>query len=144
MNGEPVQMPGEGEIAIPLDKLDHEPDTSFFQDMVRPFNLQNECLSRFHLFTFENRTYFFIDIHHSIYDGLSMTVLTQDILDAYNGCSLSEETVTAYDAALFEEERLSTDASVRAEEFFRMLLLETESAVFPGSAVPSPFATASS
>ncbi|MBQ9304285.1 non-ribosomal peptide synthetase, partial [Butyrivibrio sp.] len=132
-DAEPVQMPGDEAITVPLERLTKEPDMAFFQNMVRPFDLLGECLSRFGIYSFENNTYFFIDIHHSIYDGLSMTILMQDILKAYKGESLLSETVSSYDAALYEKERLGKELSFSAREFFDAQLRDGESAVFPES-----------
>ncbi|MCR4762284.1 MAG: amino acid adenylation domain-containing protein, partial [Lachnospiraceae bacterium] len=136
VDGEPVQMPGKEEIEISLERLDQEPGLSFFQDMVKPFDLQGECLSRFKIFTCEDRIWFFLDIHHSIFDGLSMTILVQDILRAYNGGTIQDEQISAYDAAVCEEERMTGAAHDRAKAFFRKELLHGEAAVFPESVRP--------
>ena len=88
---------------VSIETLNEEPDTAFFGQRMRPFNLFNDRLYRIEIYQAPQNVYLFADIHHIIYDGLSSDVFLQSVMDAYEGKPLQPEKVTAYDFALYEQ-----------------------------------------
>ena len=113
--------------------LDFEPDTSFFQSRVRPFNLFEDSLCRFDIYIHGEDVYFFRDVHHIITDGLSNAMLTSEIFRAYNGESIETETFTAFDRAIEEQKIKQSVAYSQAESYYRNLLAGLESTSYPHS-----------
>ena len=137
ISGEVVQVPHDDEPTdITVTALDTEPDTKFFQDHVKPFDLLADKLYRAEIFTNGGRTWLFLDIHHLICDGLSSAVLFDDLINVLKGGKPSEEKVTAYDYAVYEKEFLSDSASGLAEQYFEDLISKSQSVAYPDSEKP--------
>ena len=136
-NGQVVQIPRTvDEPQVPVTELTEEPDTDFFQSLVRPFDLNRDILYRFELYTWQDRTWLFMDVHHILFDGLSESVFMRDVLEAYAGRSVHPEKVTAYDYALFEQEQQRGGAFEEAKKYFAALLADAHVMSYPHSAVP--------
>lgn len=73
------------------------------EKLVRPFPLFHEPLFRFEIHRTHEGSYLFLDVHHLIADGTSLSVILSDIDRAYQGEKLTAEVYTAYDAALDNE-----------------------------------------
>ena len=137
MNEDIVQKPNDKEeVDVPVTALNERPDSEFFQKLVVPFDLLNDKLYRFKIFTFEQEVYLFMDIHHIIYDGLSSAVFMSQIYSACKGIEGTAETITAYDYAVFEQEYMNSKAFEDTEEYFDELVGDVTSAGYPDSAEP--------
>ena len=67
------------------------------EELVRPFDLlSKEPLYRCCLFDHENGKYLFLDTHHIISDGASISILLEDINKAYEGNDVAGETYTGF------------------------------------------------
>lgn len=136
-DGEIVQKPHIKEKAdVSVKTLDTEPDTAFFQNLVLPFDLLSDCLYRAKIYSFGNKTWLFLDIHHIICDGLSAGVLMYDLAAVLRGENTTEEQVTAYDYALYEKEILSHTEAGLGEEFFENMIRQSQSISYPDSVTP--------
>ena len=136
-DGDVVQKPNAGEEAvISVEVLDAEPDTAFFQQLVKPFDLLADRLYRAAIYSYQNRTWLFLDIHHIICDGLSAGVLMNDLAAVMNGGKPTKERVTAYDYALYEKEFLAGSSFKLAEEYFENLIREAQPVSYPDSETP--------
>ncbi|MCQ2075240.1 MAG: amino acid adenylation domain-containing protein, partial [Bacteroidaceae bacterium] len=134
-DGDYVQLRNDDEpVEIEEQKLDFEPDRAFLQSQVQPFDVLNEKLYRFRLFTAPSYTYLFIDIHHLISDGSSNYILAREMEKAYNGESLVREEYTAFDRAIDEENIMKSERGAEAEQYFDNLINGTEATVYPHSA----------
>ena len=120
-------------VEILMEALTEAPDEAFFQSRVRPFDLYNDTLYRMEIYTFESKVYFFMDIHHSIYDGASSLFLLNDIFAAYQGEEVQTEEYTAFDFALDELKLLKSEKYSEAEEYFKKLIGDHETVVYPHS-----------
>lgn len=138
-----IAMEGEDYVQVRSDEdqleieecaLDFEPDRAFFQKQVKPFDVLNEKLYRFKLYSTPSYYYLFIDIHHLISDGSSNYVLARDMEKAYAGEPLVKEQYTAFDRAIDEENIMKTERGAEAEAYFDNLLTGTEATVYPHSA----------
>ena len=136
-NGGIMQQPHADEQAkIKITALTERPDAAFFQKLVRPFDLLNDRLYRFEIFTYEQKTYLFMDVHHIIYDGMSGVVFLNDLFNACKGVEGMPEKVTAYDYAVYEQKFLQSEAFAEVEKYYDELLDGATSASYPDSAQP--------
>lgn len=94
------------------------------------------------IYTHEHKAYLFMDIHHIIFDGISSGVFLSDILSALGGASITPETVTAYDYAVYEQEFLTSPKVGEYEAYFDSLLDGVTSAGYPDSAEPDEMSLA--
>ena len=87
-------------------------------ELVRPFDIYNDRLFRIHLLRDDNHLYLFIDYHHLIVDGTSMSLLLHDINDAYNGKAVSGESMTLADVCAEEEVLRQSPAFEEAKQWY--------------------------
>ena len=120
-------------VEILMESLAEEPDTAFFQNRVRPFDLYNDQLYRLEIYTYNNKVYLFIDIHHSIYDGASSLILFDDIQKAYDGENIEPETYTAFEFALDELKLMKSKEYDEAGDYFKKLMGDANTVVYPHS-----------
>lgn len=113
--------------------LNAEPDNAFFQNRIRPFDLFGEPLYRFEIYTYGKYTYLLRDVHHIITDGLSDNMMMDQIFKAYNGETIEQETFTAYDRALEEQDIKKSEAYDQAKEYYTNLLSGLSGTVYPHS-----------
>ena len=87
-------------------------------ELVRPFDIYNDRLFRIHLLRDDSHLYLFIDYHHLIVDGTSMSLLLHDINDAYNGKAVSGESMTLADVCAEEEALRQSPAFEEAKQWY--------------------------
>nr|MCR4761974.1 amino acid adenylation domain-containing protein [Lachnospiraceae bacterium] len=136
-DGNVVQFPVATDVReIPVTELVEEPDAAFFQTLVRPFDLNRDILYRFRIFTWQEQTWLFMDVHHILFDGLSESIFMQDVADAYEGQQVKREEISAYDFALYENEIRQSSAYEEAKSYFHSLLSDAHVMSYPVSLVP--------
>lgn len=135
-NGEIRQVRyDEKPIFIPINELNIEPGSDFFQQCVRPFNLIENQLYRIDIYTIDQKTYLFMDIHHIIYDGGSVGILLDDLVKAYKGIEIEQETFSAYEYALEYKNWIGSEVYIESEAYFDGLVDNVESVLYPLSAM---------
>ena len=93
--------------------------SEIFNDFVKPFDLSKAPLLRVRYIDFvDNKSALFLDIHHIISDGASLSILTQELCMLYNGKTLPEIDVTYKDFTAFEDERLLSEELKEAENYW--------------------------
>lgn len=121
----------------PLDfeeiRLDFDPERSYFQSQIRPFDILNDNLCRIKIYTTPTSNYLLFDVHHLISDGSSNYILAREMEKAYRGEKLTKEEYTAYDRALDEQALMQTERAAKAEAYFDNLLSGQEATVYPHS-----------
>ena len=133
-DGDVMQMRRDGEPAlVSVTTLDSEPDTAFFQERVRPFDPFEDDLYRLEIYRWGEEVYLFKDFHHLVDDGLSEGVFFEDVMKAFTGEPLVDESYTAYDFALYEQELRNSDRYEEAQSYFDGLLEGLESFKYPYS-----------
>ena len=129
-----MQQPHEDEKAeVTVKALDAEPDSAFFRSRIKPFDLFNDRLYTFELYKTDKAVYFFWDIHHIVFDGISIAVFMNDVMKAYRGEKPESEKLTAFDFALYEKELAGSGAFAKAEERYDVLLSEANALIYPDS-----------
>ena len=135
--GELQQVRRDGlQADVEVTELENAPSAEFFQSLVRPFDLLEDVLYRFHIYVHAGETWLFMDIHHIIYDGLSGGVFTGDIRRALAGEKLRGETLTAFDFALYEQTLRESGDWAEARKYFDALVEGAETAALPASRTP--------
>ena len=117
-DGEPVQTIDMDNEEWELDVEDVDDIEQTAAQLVRPFDIYNDRLFRIHLLRDDSHLYLFIDYHHLIVDGTSMSLLLHDINDAYNGKVIGEERMTLADVCAEEEALRQSPAFKEAKEWY--------------------------
>jgi amino acid adenylation domain-containing protein/thioester reductase-like protein len=101
-NGEPVQsIDMENETwTITIEEV--EDIELKKKELVTPFNIYGDRLFHIHLLRDADHLYLFIDYHHIIVDGTSMSIMLADINHAYNGEDIPQEELSLTDIAIKE------------------------------------------
>ena len=95
------------------------------ETLVRPYMLFNEQLFRFEIYRTCDGNYLFLDIHHIIADGTSLSIIINDINRAYSGETLETEKYTSYDLALDNRDALAGDVYKNAESYYKSVFEKT-------------------
>ncbi len=88
------------------------------KQFIRPFDLYKAPLFRVKLVKVSGRYLLMNDLHHIIADGVSLTILTDELIRLYNGQKLSDISIQYKDFAVWQEEFLKSDKMVREEEYW--------------------------
>ena len=102
-----------------------------FSGLVRPFSLTKEPLLRVALIPDEPSAWLFLDAHHLIFDGESLTLFLRDLENAYAGKTLRKEAFTGFEAALDEQQRRQSTAFEEARSYYAGLLEGVEPDCLP-------------
>ena len=90
-----------------------------FDDFVKPFNLSKAPLLRTKLIKLDNKKVaLFIDMHHIISDGTSLSVLIDDLCKLYNDETLEKLNITYKDFAVWENNKLKSGEFKNVEDFW--------------------------
>lgn len=117
-DGEPIQTIDMDNEKWELDIEDTDDIEKTAAQLVAPFDIYNDRLFRIHLLRDDSHLYLFIDYHHLIVDGTSMSLLLHDINDAYNGKAIGEETLTLADVCTEEEVLRQSPAFEEAKQWY--------------------------
>ena len=143
VDGEVVlQRNDEDPVEVTICELSEEPENSYFQKSVLPFHLLADRLYRFEVLKTPNKTYLFFDVHHIIFDGLSIEVFMSDLRRAYDGHTLSTESVQAFDYALYEQRHQNNGKMKDAEKWMDRLVADAQLLSYPNASKPDGVANA--
>ena len=143
VDGEVVlQRNDEDTVEVTVSELCEEPDKTYFQKRVLPFNLLSNQLYRLEVLKAPHKTYLFFDVHHIIFDGLSIGVFMRDLRRAYDGHTLSTELVQAFDYMLYEQHHQDTERTEKTERWIDKLLADAHVLSIPISLKPDGVANA--
>lgn len=78
-----------------------------FKSFVRPFDLKSDKLFRVRIYQGQSTAYLFLDIHHIICDGTSLTLLLDELFRLYEGEELKQERIDYLDFVAWENEHQS-------------------------------------
>lgn len=88
-------------------------------NLIEAFDLLNDKLYRFKLIDCaDGSLYFFLDVHHIIFDGTSRTILLNDISQAYAGENIAKEEYNGMDAYYVENKRRHSKDYVDAKKYY--------------------------
>lgn len=101
---------------VKLEKVSEEELGQIEKTLVRPFKIIKSKLARFRLFETEEAGYFFMDVHHTIFDGTSSKVFFTNILTAYAGQELSKDYY--YYILAKREKQMESDFYKESRDYF--------------------------
>lgn len=143
VDGEVVlQRNDEDTVEIKVSELSEEPEKAYFQKRVLPFHLIGDQLYRVEVLKTPHKTYLFFDVHHIIFDGLSIEVFMKDLRHAYDGHTLSTESILAFDYMLYEQHRQDSGRMKKAEKWMDRLLADAQVLSYPNASKPDGVAYA--
>lgn len=119
------------DLIISKSVLYEKPTEQFFQNKVRPFDVENESLVRFAIYQYEKNVYVFMDIHHILMDGYSEQIFISDLLKECAGISSTKEFTSVSEYSLEEEYFMSSNKRSKAKLFFKEYLQECTSGIYP-------------
>ncbi|WGL60023.1 amino acid adenylation domain-containing protein [Pigmentibacter sp. JX0631] len=99
-----------------------------FQNFIKPFDLENENLIRFKLFTCEkNVNYLLIDIHHIINDGYSQNLLVNEIFNRYSDHNSILNKNDYLDFSVYQSDM----NKIKVKEFWQKQITNIEQSALP-------------
>jgi len=96
------------------------------ENFIKPFDLLDTPLYRAKIFNYNNKTTLFLDIHHIIFDGLSLNVLIENLINAYHDNELLNEEYTGFEYILEDYAQVGSDSYNNSEEFFNSKITEID------------------
>ncbi|WP_408895224.1 condensation domain-containing protein [Paenibacillus taichungensis] len=122
-----IEVEGEGKQKVDpfftykIDKisLDEKDEKTIMSELITPFDIAHLPLFKLRLLQKKDNEYIlFFDIHHIISDGVSVSVLTQELLNLYQGNSLHTEVVQYKDYANWINQQYENNSYVKEEQYW--------------------------
>ena len=88
------------------------------QQLIVPFDIIGGRLFHIRLLQDDNHYYFYLDIHHIIGDGTTLSVMLSDVDKVYQGGTLQPEEITMIDVAKADEELRKSPAFDEAKQWY--------------------------
>ena len=83
------------------------------------YDLMNDPLFRLEIYrTKSGQNYLYVDFHHIIFDGMSLSAFYNDLAKAYDGDPLEKEPVSGFEIALKEKEERASKAYEEAAAWY--------------------------
>jgi len=101
-----------------VDRKDNEKVQILINKFVRPFELEKTPLFRVELLENRDKNYLFIDMHHIISDGVSMSILIKEFTALYNGETLEHIKLQYKDFAAWQNHFLKSEEMKKQEEYW--------------------------
>ena len=102
-DGEPVQTIDMDQETWTVEVEDVDDIEQKKTELVVPFNIYGDRLFHIRLLRDDSHHYLFIDYHHIIVDGTSMSLMLEDINKAYGHEAIAQEELTLAETAADEE-----------------------------------------
>ncbi|GAA2496710.1 amino acid adenylation domain-containing protein [Streptomyces gobitricini] len=99
-------------------------DAEALERLVRPFDLERPPLLRALLVPGPDADRLYLDVHHIVFDGVSLAVLVEDLLDLYAGVAPAPLPAGYGDASQWFADRLASGALGDAERYWREVFAE--------------------
>ena len=104
---------------IPIVSVEDISDDEIEKENLKPFDLHNDQLFRFKIYTTPTETILFSDVHHIISDGESLDKLFTNIANAYQGIEIEKEEIDGYINSLIENENENSEKYESSRKFFQ-------------------------
>ncbi len=119
---------------IPKVQIIHTTEAEFNvmrKSLVKVFDLTKDQLLRATMYVTEENHWFFMDVHHMIFDGFSHMYFSKQLAKLYNGEKLTEYACDGIDVARSEQEISKSEEYTKAKEHFLRLLDDAECDIAP-------------
>ena len=111
---------------VNVEILNKECSVKVRENFAKPFDLFDSPLYRAKIFYYNNQTTLLLDIHHIIFDGLSLNVLIENLINAYHDKDLLTEGYTGFEYILEDYGQEGSDSYIKSEEFFNSKISEID------------------
>ncbi len=102
------------------------------EDIVRPFDLMSkEPLYRAEIYDTPEGKYFYLDIHHIIGDGASISIFMEDVNSAYDGKEIQKESWTGFDIGIEEKKLRASERYAKAASWYDSVCRGIDTATLP-------------
>ena len=120
IDGEVVQKINKDiKIAIEHFECDNEEEVvKVFNKFIRPFDLENAPLFRIGIIILKNRTFLMYDVHHIIFDGVSLSIFIKEFMMLYEGKELEPLKLQYKDYAAWQNEMLESEIIKSKEKYW--------------------------
>ena len=119
-----IRRQDDAEVSVNI--INKECTKKIQEKFVKPFNLLDSPLYRAEIYNYNNQTTLLLDIHHIIFDGMSMNILIENLINAYQGDDLLEEAYTGFEYILEDYRQVELDSYKESEEFFNSKINEID------------------
>ncbi len=117
-----MQVQGENKDPLVEEKtLSPSEFSAYKQDFVKPFKLDTGPLYRAAVVICEKEVFILIDVHHIIFDGVSMGVLLQELQQAYDGNLPKVEAMGFYSALQIQDKAIVGEKGKEAQSYYEDL-----------------------
>ena len=117
-DGEPVQTIDMDQETWTLEVEDVDGIEQKKTELVVPFNIYGDRLFHIRLLCDDSHYYLFVDYHHIIVDGTSMSLILEDINKAYGHEAIAQEELTLAETAADEVEKRQSPAFEEAKKWY--------------------------
>ena len=138
-DGTPRQRRNDDEpFYLSVETMDEQQFESLKSTLMQPFDLLHDRLFRVRIFDTPEASYLFMDFHHVIFDGTSLSILFSDLEKAYQGEALEQESFSGFEVAQEEETLRQTKVYADAKDWSLRMFgdLEITSLPLPDKSEP--------
>lgn len=114
-----------------IKKIEEKDFKKIKEKLIEPFDISKDRLFRFKLFKSSECLRLFMDIHHIVFDGYSLKILVNEILDLYKGKEVKPESYSAYDFALDEAKKREGKNYQNAKNWYLEKFADVEEVSLP-------------
>ncbi|MED4404288.1 condensation domain-containing protein, partial [Metabacillus fastidiosus] len=120
VDGEPVQkIEPKVDFKVGYRKADADKVEGILNEFVRPFDLANAPLLRVEILNItEDKHLMVLDMHHIISDGVSMSILTRELAELYEGKELSPLSIQYKDYSVWQRQISAQDEMKKQEAYW--------------------------
>ncbi|MGM9579661.1 MAG: amino acid adenylation domain-containing protein, partial [Anaerovibrio sp.] len=101
------------------------------EELILPYELLGDRLYRAQVYETGEGSYLFLEFHHIVSDGVSQSIMMENINRAYAGEELIAEDYTGFEAALDEQRLRETDAHSKAKAYYDSVFAGCETDYLP-------------
>ncbi|MDQ0273986.1 non-ribosomal peptide synthetase component F/acyl carrier protein, partial [Cytobacillus purgationiresistens] len=126
IDGEPVQTIHESvENKIAYQHASEQQLPQLMERFIRPFDLESNPLFRTGLIKTDDHSHvLWFDMHHILSDGTSIRILAKEIMEAYNGQTLSNTQIQYKDYAVWQKNQTSSGTYINNQAFWMNVFKE--------------------
>ena len=136
------QLDDQGQVMQYIREEDGEPEITTLSwseeeyaqrkmELVRPFKIMKERLSRFIIIETEQYRRLFVDIHHTVFDGFSSMIFKEDLYALVAGHDVYPEKLSLLTSVMLEREQCTPEACETDLKWYEEHLAGIPSTTFP-------------
>lgn len=119
---------GRREVSVPVTHMTEDEAVAYRRTFVRAHDLMQAPLHRFEVVATEQAVYLFLDVHHIVFDGTSLTIFFAQLKTLLEGGEIEDERYTYLDYAQHERQWLANGGGAASADFFKRMLASCEAA----------------